>query len=232
MTVNRNPNIRLLEHVVDKLGNLSDDLVFLGGCATGLLLTDPAAPPLWITKDVDVITEVSSRQDYYALAAKLRSVGFSEDTAEHAPICRWRSGDLLLDVMPTNPDLLGFGSIWYKLAFDTAEKYQLPSGQSIRVISAPCFLACKLTAFDSRGGRDPFASHDMEDIIALLDGRPEIVQEIRNASTDLKSFVSNCFGKLLENDRIEDIAAAHLPADKASQARGPIILDRIREICN
>lgn len=36
------PNIEMLEIAVERLGILIDDLVFLGGCATGLLLTDPA----------------------------------------------------------------------------------------------------------------------------------------------------------------------------------------------
>ena len=29
---------------VEQLGELVDEMVFLGGCATGLLITDPAAP--------------------------------------------------------------------------------------------------------------------------------------------------------------------------------------------
>jgi hypothetical protein len=99
---------------------LVDRLVFLGGCATGLLLTDVAAPPIRVTQDVDVITEVATMAEYYQLAELLRAGGFQADTTENAPICRWKAGDLLLDVMPTNPQLLGFGSVWYQEAFETA----------------------------------------------------------------------------------------------------------------
>ncbi len=50
----------MLEEAVDHLGDLIDRLVFLGGCATGLLITDNAAPPIRYTHDVDDITEVAS----------------------------------------------------------------------------------------------------------------------------------------------------------------------------
>jgi hypothetical protein len=49
-----------LEAVVELLDELIDKLVFLGGCATGLLLTDTAAPPIRATQDVDVITELAT----------------------------------------------------------------------------------------------------------------------------------------------------------------------------
>jgi hypothetical protein len=84
----RNPNLEILESVVRQLGPLVDKMVFLGGCATGLLLTDIAAPPIRVTEDVDVITEVASLQDYYQLAEQLRARGFNEDQSPDAPICR------------------------------------------------------------------------------------------------------------------------------------------------
>jgi len=40
----RNPNLQILEMVVERLGPLADDMVLVGGCATGLLLTDAADP--------------------------------------------------------------------------------------------------------------------------------------------------------------------------------------------
>ena len=122
-----NPNIEILEAAVELLDKLVDRLVFLGGCATGLLLTDAAAPPIRATQDVDVITEIATMTEYYHLAELLRAGGFQEDTSEDAPICRWRAGGLLLDVMPTNPQLLGFGSVWYQEAFETATLQTLPA---------------------------------------------------------------------------------------------------------
>lgn len=61
----RNPNIEILTMAVSKLGPVADEMVFLGGCATGLLITVPAAPPVRVTTDVDVITEVATLGEYY-----------------------------------------------------------------------------------------------------------------------------------------------------------------------
>ncbi len=104
--------------------------------------------------------------EYYKLAELLRAGGFQEDTSENAPICRWVAGGLLLDVMPTDPKLFGFGSVWYQEAFEAATLYALSSGKRIRMITGPYFLACKLAAFKSRGKGDYLMSHDIEDIVA------------------------------------------------------------------
>lgn len=48
----RDPNIQLVEVVVQELGELCDELVFVGGCAAGLLCTSPTAPPPRVTYDV------------------------------------------------------------------------------------------------------------------------------------------------------------------------------------
>lgn len=210
----------MLEAVVQRLGELADRLVFIGGCASGLLLTDAAAPPIRYTRDVDVITEVATMADYYRLAEQLRERGFQEDSSDGAPICRWRVGSLLLDVMPTDPAVMGFGSAWYQEALGAAISLTLPSGKQIRMISAPYFLACKFDAFDSRGNDDFLMSHDMEDIVAVLDGRPELVKEIGESPDELLKHLAERFRILLSSSRFREALPAHLPGDVASQARG------------
>lgn len=79
-----NPNLLMLEMAAEKLGPLVDIVVFLGGCATGLLITDPAAPPLRVTRDVDVIVEVASLSSYHRFSSKLRKRGFVEDSSQYA----------------------------------------------------------------------------------------------------------------------------------------------------
>jgi hypothetical protein len=225
-----NPNLEILEIAVERLGELVDKLVFLGGCATGLLLTDVAAPPIRITRDVDVITEVATRAEYYRLAERLRERDFQEDISEDAPICRWKAGGILLDVMPTNPELLGFGSVWYQEALEAATFQTLPSGKGIRMITAPYFLACKFAAFDDRGNGDFLMSHDMEDIVAVLDGRPEVVSEIELVADALRNHLAERFRVLLDNDAFKQALPGHMLTDAANQARVPIILERIRKI--
>jgi len=225
-----NPNLENLSMVVDQLGPLSDSMVFLGGCATGLLLTDPAAAPIRTTVDVDVIAEVASLVDYHRLAEKLRERGFVEDQSPKAPICRWRMKAAILDVMPTNPEIMGFGNEWYAAAFATAADVTLPSGRRIRIITAPYFLATKLGAFDDRGGGDFLLSHDMEDIVTLIDGRPEVADEVRGSERRLKLYLAQRFSDLLQEPRFTDALPGHLQPDSASQERLPILLERVRMI--
>lgn len=155
MVPRQNPNLEILEFAVAQLGPLADQMVFLGGCATGLLLTDSAAPTIRPTEDVDVITEVGSLGDYYRLSERLREQGFREDQSEDAPICRWIGDGVVLDVIPTDEQIFGFGNEWHRLALATAMEILLPSGTRIRRVTAPCFIATKLAAFDNRARVKP-----------------------------------------------------------------------------
>jgi predicted nucleotidyltransferase len=181
-----NPNLDILLQAVEQLGELADEMVFVGGCATGLLITDKAAPPIRMTKDVDAIVQVMSRGDYYQFSNRLRAKGFFEDNSDDAPICRWKSADgILLDVMPIDPKVLGFGNEWYESATRNAQEYLLPSGQMIKLISVPYFLITKLDAFSGRGGNDYLMSHDIEDVVAVFDGRAELVGDVKSAEVEL-----------------------------------------------
>lgn len=225
-----NPNIQILEAAAERLKALSEKMVFVGGCATGLLLTDPAASPVRATFDVDVLVEVATLVEYHWLSEQLRQLGFVEDTSEDAPICRWKTRDVILDVMPTDPEILGFGNRWFTLAYEASEWTTLPSGKRIRLLPAPYFLATKLEAFESRGESDYLISRDMEDIITVLDGRSEIVSEVQQASEDLKNYLVEQFSMLLEERDFLDALPGHLLPDAASQDRSALIIERLKAI--
>jgi len=225
-----NPNLTIVELAATRLEPLLGDVVFLGGCATGLLLTDAAAPPVRQTIDVDVIIEVMSLGGYYRLAERLRKLGFREDQSDDAPICRWVTEGLILDVMPTNAEVLGFGNEWYQPALEQAVAYQLPSGKWIGLVTAPYFLATKLAAFADRGQGDYVTSHDLEDLVAVLDGRPELVAEVQAAESVLKEHLAEQFAKMSNQTAFMDALPGHLPMDAASQSRVPLIKERIQQL--
>lgn len=87
-------------------------------------VSDVAAPPMRVTRDVDAIVQVFSHSDYYQLSDRLRAKGFAEDTSDGAPICRWTVGSLILDVMPVDAKLLGFGNKWYVPAAEISKRFQ------------------------------------------------------------------------------------------------------------
>ena len=129
--------------------------------------------------------------------------------------------------MPTHWDILGFGNQWYAAAYTAAISVSLPSGKLIRVLPAPYFLATKFDAFKGRRNQDYLLSKNMEDIITILDGRPEIIDEIQQAAKELRSYLSDTFSELLNSRRFTYALPRHLPPDKASQSRLPIIFNRI-----
>jgi predicted nucleotidyltransferase len=227
-----NPNLIILELAVSALGALVDDMVFIGGCATGLLITDLAAPVIRATKDVDVITEVASLMAYHRLSEQLRGQGFKEDQSEQAPICRWFGHGVILDVMPTDEKVLGFGNQWYQPALENAVQFDLPSGRRIRLVTAPYFLMTKFAAFEGRGGGDYLMSHDIEDIVALLDGRSAIVEDVHNADEFVKNAIEEQFSVLIKDERFLEAIPGHLPGDAASQARLPLIMERVDALAN
>lgn len=232
MAREKNPNLEILMLAVDKLGKLADEMVFLGGCATGLLITDPAAPPIRVTRDVDAIVQVVSHSDFYKLSENLRALGFKEDISDDAPICRWVTDKVILDVMPTDTRILGFGNKWYAPAMENSQDIELPNGKVIHLVSAPYFLATKLEAFDGRGAGDYLASHDIEDIIAVLDGRPEIVNEVRQSDPGLAKELLERFRTLLQEPGFIDAVSGHMPTDETSQARVSIILTTIKKLAD
>lgn len=225
-------NLAMIRHVAARLGHLRERVVFLGGAAIALLITDEAAPDVRMTIDVDVIVEIASRGDYYRLAESLRNAGFFEDTSEGAPVCRWLIDGIVVDVMPTDEEILGFSNRWYRDAMQHASVRFIAEDIAIRLVTAPYFLATKIDAFHSRGSDDYIGSHDMEDIITLIDGRPEIVDEVGNAPDEVKEFLSGQFGAFLISRSFLDALPGHLFPDSASQQRVPLLIERIRTLAH
>src|SRR3981081_2667018 len=100
------PNLPMLQAVVRALGKLESRFVFVGGCATGVLVPESASAPVRATKDVDVIVEVMTLVDYHALEDELAQAKFTRDRSPEAPICRWVVDGFLLDVMPSDERIL------------------------------------------------------------------------------------------------------------------------------
>lgn len=224
------PNLEMLEAMAARLDELLPRLVFVGGTTTGLFITDPLLPPVRVTRDVDVITEATSRQDYHQIEKQLTGLGFSPDISADAPICRWRSGELILDLMPADASILGFTNRWYQDALAHAQTMVLPSNRPLQVISPPHFLATKLEAFQGRGQGDYWTSHDMEDIICVIDGRAEIVAEVAQTDGELRDYLQQQLSALLADALFTEAISGFLPGDAVSQARVPRILQRLRAI--
>lgn len=225
-------NIDLLEVAVARLGDLASEFVFVGGATIELWITDTAAPEFRPTNDVDAIVEVSGRLAYREVERRLEELGLRHDQ-ESAVICRFRDANtgLILDVMPTDASILGFANEWHGPAFANAVSRSLPSGASIDVVPPPYLLATKLEAFKGRGKGDLLGSRDFADIVALIDGREELLLEVAAAPPDVHDYIKAELGQLREMPLFVDGVAGHLMPDPSSQERSAqIVLPRIADL--
>lgn len=158
-------NLNSLILVANRFDDLCGEVTFVGGCITGLLITDKAAPDVRFTVDVDCIINVVTKHEYYSLSKKLRNKGFTEMLSGDHPICRY-------------------------------------------------FLS----------------SHDLEDIIAVIDGRPEIVHDVSNVADNLKQYLSTEFNSLINNFQFMQAFPGHLNYSSESEARKKIVEERIDAI--
>jgi predicted nucleotidyltransferase len=200
----------MIMRLVKLLGELNEKFVYVGGCATGFLITDLAAPDVRITSDIDCIVNVVTKGAYHKIEAELRQKGFMHCLEKDAPICRWVKDDLTLDVVPADNSVLEFSNRWYKDAILHAKKIDLGGNLSFYLISAPYFFATKYEAFRDRGKNDFYSSHDLEDIVALIDGRIELPLEIENCGFELRAYLSLVCTKLLSNQAFLDVLPGHL----------------------
>ena len=87
-------NLAMVKQVAELLGPLRKDMVFLGGAATGLWITDDAAPKVRATKDIDLIVEILSRSGfiqiggYASLSGVCPAIGGGRP---HMPMAYWRA---------------------------------------------------------------------------------------------------------------------------------------------
>ncbi len=193
-----NPNLGLLMSMAQAMGPLCEQVVFVGGCATGLLVDDADLMDVRPTEDVDAIVEVASLAAYHRLAAQLMGRGFKQTMADNTPPFRWFWNRMQLDLVPLDEKVLGFANPWYRVGYENALTAELTDGLRLRHLSAPHFLATKFEAFKDRGQNDVYLSHDLEDIMTVVEGRSTLVQEVLAAHEAVRQHVGQSVAALLK----------------------------------
>lgn len=217
-----------LSTVARYLGHLKEKVVFVGGMIRGLLITDPAAGAARPTDDVDLIVDVPNYKAFADLNQELRGLGFRELIEGGAPICRWVVAGVRADVMPIDPGILGFTNVWYAGAMEHPAVVAGPDG-NIRILDAPHYCATKLEAFAARGDGD-YLHRDVEDFIAVVDGRSTLIEEISSSPDEVRTFLAEVTAQLMATQAFVDALPGHLEGDAGSQARLPLLLQRLRDI--
>ena len=222
----------MLELAAEILGSLVDEVVFVGGATVHLWITEAAAPPVRATDDVDVICDITTYSQYQALAEKLRNRGLGEASGEPI-ICRWRHrpSGLAIDVMPTAEKVLGFTNRWYPLGIETAIERTLASGVPIRTVAPPLVIATKLAAWHGRGNGDILRSLDVHDIIVLINGRPELTDELAAQDDELRAYIAAELTELTHEPYLEYIIQSAIAGyGDLAPARAAIVRNRLTTI--
>jgi hypothetical protein len=184
-----NPDLSFLNASIPHLQPLLNEVVFIGGAIVPLYVTDPAVLYVRPTLDLDILTTATTYNSYQATVDKLLAIGFQHDI--NGPICRLIKQGVIVDLMSPDVSVLGFANHWYQHALTNPTQYLLPNGLTIQIPTPPLMLATKLVAYDFRGKQDPAISKDLDDIVTLLDGRAELLEEIPQSPKDLQAYIAN-----------------------------------------
>ncbi|KOY02283.1 hypothetical protein [Pseudomonas nunensis] len=229
MSANADHNYAMIEFVAQGLGDdFLSEVAFVGGCTTAMLVTDAAVlDDIRFTDDVDLVIELAGIPAWEKLTQRLAVKGF-KITGEDEVNCRFRFNDIIVDVMPSDAAVLGYANRWFVEGLAHAVKFTLPGGTKIKIFEPPYFLATKLEAFSGRGEGDPYHK-DVEDIVILIDGRPELFEEVLRADAELIQFISSGVLGLMKLKDI-DYAIQSSSSVRANPERGKLIFQRMKEL--
>lgn len=225
--MNHQNNTWRIKTVYNSLGDLRDQVVFVGG-STVSFYADQETLEVRETDDVDVIVEVVSFSEHANFEEKLRARGFSPDVNSKVRI-RYRVKNVAVDFMPTTNIAVGFENKWYQDGFQKAMDYQIDDNTVIKILTAPYFIATKLEAFKNRGATDPRQSHDFEDIVYVLENRTAVWSDLLNTDNTLKAYLRDEFAKLLSQPGIYEWIDCHV--DFVSPPPTDMIIEELQRFC-
>lgn len=221
-------NQKIIQNVAKALGDLNDDVIYVGGATVSLYIDDTAANDVRATNDVDISVEIGSLNQLEALREELISKGFKQ-TADLDVMCRFKFEDILVDVMGTKPIGWAPANPWFELGFNNRKQIQV-GDYSIYIMPLTYFLASKFDAHNNRGGNDPRMSHDFEDIIYILDNRSDWYEIILTADDEVSTYLLAQFRTVLESNRMQEAILGNL-SYQSQDERYKMIMEKITKLC-
>lgn len=221
--INRKATIK----VAKALGELNNEVVFVGGAMVSMYIDDPAAEDIRPTKDLDLTFQITTAGKLEELREKLIGKGFIQ-THEDNVICRFRFDDLIVDVMSTQAVGWAPSNKWFMPGFEKSFSLELDD-ITIRLMPLPYFLASKMEAFFDRGIQDLYASHDLEDILYIFNYTTNLVEKVLAADGEVIDYLKACVERMMNEDKIRSVIPAHLYYETADE-RFEIIVEKMKGI--
>ena len=196
-----------MAEVAKALKDFKEQIVFVGGAVVSLYTDDSSSDEIRPTKDIDLTLNILNMGHWENLQQQLANKGFYPDPYGQS-ICSYKYKNIPVDIMSTDDGPLGPSNRWYREGFENLWTV-LAKDQEIQILSAPCYLATKFEAFNSRG-KDYRTSHDIEDIIYILDNRIRIVREIRDTQENIFQFLREQFEQIINKGFLDEVLLAHI----------------------
>ena len=217
-----------MAEVAEALREIKEQMVFVGGAVVSLYADDPAADEIRPTQDIDMTLNILNLGHWKKVQEELGKLGFHPDPFGRA-ICSYKYKDIPVDIMAAEDGPLGPANPWYKIGFSNLWTAKAKD-QEIKILSAPCYLATKFEAFNDRGS-DYRTSHDMEDIIYVLDNRTSIVEEIAKDNSSIANFIKEQLQNIINKGLLQEVLMAHIHPLMVEE-RLPIVEEKIIQIIN
>lgn len=191
-------NREATKRIAVALGQLNEQVVYVGGAVVSLYIDDTSAEDVRPTKDIDITMEIASLGELESIRQELTKKGFHQ-SSEDDVICRFRYQEIKVDVMSTIAVGWAPANPWFAPGYKSIIQFNI-EGTIIQCLSLPYYLATKFTAFYDRGSKDPRASQDFEDIVYILNYNSTIKDQVLKADSEVKKYLVTCFKDILTDN--------------------------------
>ena len=190
-TINRG----VIRKVARALGDLNQQVIYVGGAVVTLYVDDPAADDVRPTKDIDISLSIASFGELEEIREQMIQRGFIQSALDSV-ICRFRFEDVLVDVMNTSAIGWAPANPWFLPGFQKKMQVHVED-IVINVLPLPYFMASKFAAYHSRGNNEPRTSQDFEDIVYLLDNCTNLAEVITGSEPPVSAFLKTEFNQIM-----------------------------------
>ena len=220
-------NRSIIKRVAGALGEMNDQVIYVGGATVSLYIDDPAAEDIRPTKDIDISINIASLSHLEEIRKILVKKGFRQ-TADLDVICRFKYDDILLDVMGTKAVGWAPANPWFHSGFDQRETIEI-DGYQVQIMPLPYFLASKFAAHNDRGGDDPRMSKDFEDITYILNNRTDWHEIVQKSEDEVRNYLISQFKSILNSSALKEAILGNLFWE-FRQERFDAIIVKIKEL--
>lgn len=226
MLKNQIINLKVVEKVAIALGEINNDVIYIGGAVVSLYVTDDGAEQPRPTNDIDISVQISTYSQMEKLREELDKKKIFPASNETV-MNRYSYEDILIDFIPYEETPLGPTNSWLKPGFEKSHSV-LIGNIEIKILPVSFFLATKWEAYKSRGN-DPRMSPDFEDIIYIIDNSLDLVDEVKDAEIKVQLFLKEMASEILSHPYRNEIIECHLNP-YTSNERKTLVINKLGEI--